>query len=314
MSSEGAAYSESSAGASSPASPRLLRRFALDRFGLAGSFAFHLLGGRRCDDVDHQELGIRHQGDTGRQRDRAGGELRADVRALDGDGDLFGDRLNVGLDLDAVGFLCDQSAGNGFAFDDDVDLDGHLLAAAHDKQVGVLDVAANRVDVECLRQRELLVALDVEGEHGVRAGVTQHGREVVGVKLEVLRVGPVAVEDRGNPAVAPGATRCALAGLASYGSGQIVGAASRSLGHDVAPVLPFVCRARPGSQLKMRDPVDNGGRATLAVTRVEGSAMGGYSPNLARTFLTARKISEISSGKERSARSEREFGVRELLG
>ena len=103
---------------------------------------------------------------------------------------------------------------DGFTLDDDVDLDGHLLAAAHDEQVGVLDVAADRVDVEGLGQRELLLALDVEGEHRVGAGVTEHGREVVGVELQVLRVLAVAVEDRGNLAVAPGAARCALAGLA----------------------------------------------------------------------------------------------------
>ena len=115
------------------------------------------------------------------QRDRAGGELGADIGALDGDGELFGDRLHVGLDLDAVGVLGDQGAGDGFTLDDDVDLDGHLLAAAHDEQVGVLDVAADRVDVEGLGQRELLLALDVQGEHGVGAGVTEHGREVVGV-------------------------------------------------------------------------------------------------------------------------------------
>ena len=87
--------------------------------------------------------------------------------------------MHVGLDLDGVGVLGDQRAGRGLALDDDVDLDGHLLAAAHDEQVGVLDVAADRVDVERLGQRELLLAVDVEGEHGVGAGVAQHGGEVV---------------------------------------------------------------------------------------------------------------------------------------
>ena len=115
------------------------------------------------------------------------------------------------------------------ALDDDVDLDGHLLAAAHDEQVGVLDVAADRVDVERLGQRELLLALDVEGQHGVGAGVAQHGGEVVGVELEVLRVGAVAVEDGGHLAVAAGAARCALAGLCAYRSGQVVGAGAAVL-------------------------------------------------------------------------------------
>ena len=110
----------------------------------------------------------------------------------------------------------------GFALDDDVHLDGHLLAAAHDEQVGVLDAATDRVDFERLGQRELLLALDVEGEHCVGAGVAQHGGEVVGVEFQVLRVGAVAVEDGRHLAVAAGAARCALAGLCADLRGQIV--------------------------------------------------------------------------------------------
>ncbi len=68
--------------------------------------------------------------------------------------------------------------GIGFALDDDVDLDGHLLAAADHEQVDVLDAAADRVDVERLGQRQLLLAVDVEGQHRVGAGVPQHGGEV----------------------------------------------------------------------------------------------------------------------------------------
>ena len=214
MVSEGAAYSDSSAGASSasPSSPTAASPSASSPAALA----LHVFGGRRRDDIDHQHLGIGDQRDTGRQRDRRRGELRADLGALDGHGELVGDRLDVGLDLDGVGVLGDQGAVGGFALDDDVDLDGHLLAPSHDEQVGVLDVAADRVDVECPGQRELFLAVDVESEHGVGAGVTEHRREVVGVKLQVLGVFAVAVEDRGNLAVAPGAARCALAGLVTY--------------------------------------------------------------------------------------------------
>src|SRR6202008_3850229 len=104
------------------------------------------------------------------------------------DGEVVGDRLHVRLDRDGVGVLGDQRAGLRLALHDDVDLDGHLFTAAHDQQVDVLDAAADRVDVERLGQRELLFALDVEGEHRVGAGVTQHGGEVVGVEFEVLRV------------------------------------------------------------------------------------------------------------------------------
>ncbi len=157
--------------------------------------------------------GIRDQRDAVRQRDRARRELRADVGALDGHREVIGDRLHVGFDRDGVGVLGDQRAVRGFALDDDVDLDGHLLAAAHDQQVGVLDAAADRVEFQRLGQRELLLALDVEGEHRVGTGVAQHGREVVGVEFEVLRVAAVAVKDGGHLAVAAGAARCALAGL-----------------------------------------------------------------------------------------------------
>ena len=178
------------------------------------------------------------QRDACGQRDRAGGELRADLGALDRNGEVVGNRLDVGLDRDGVGVLGDQRAVDGLALDDDVDLDGHLLAAAHDEQVGVLDVAADRVDLERLGQRELLLAVDVEGEHRVGAGVAQHGREVVGVEFEVLRVAAVAVEDGGNLAVATGAARRALAGLGPDRSGQLVrGGLVLAIGVAPVPVV-----------------------------------------------------------------------------
>ena len=187
---------------------------ALGSFGfLAGRLALHLLRSRSSDHVDHEHLRIRHQRDARRQRDRARGELGADLGALNGDGELIGDRQRLGLDFDGVAVLGDERVRGGFALDDDVDLDVDLLAAAHDEQVGVLDVAADRVDLERLGQRELLLALDVECEHCVGAGVAQHGREVVGVELQVLGVGAVAVKHRGHLAIAPGTPRGALAGL-----------------------------------------------------------------------------------------------------
>ena len=70
----------------------------------------------------------------------------------------------------------------------------------------MLDVAADRVDVQRLGQRELLFALDVEDQHGVGAGVAQHGRQFAGGQQQVLRVGAVAVEHGGHLAVAAGLT------------------------------------------------------------------------------------------------------------
>ena len=67
--------------------------------------------------------------------------------------------------------------------------------------------------VERLGQRQLLLAVDVEGQHRVGAGVPQHGREVVSGQLQVLGIGAVTVEHGGNLAVAPGSPGRALAGL-----------------------------------------------------------------------------------------------------
>ena len=157
--------------------------------------------------------------------------------------------------------LGDQGAGRGLALDDDVDLDGHLLAAADDEQVGVLDVAADRVDVERLGQRELLLAVDVEGQHGVGAGVAQHGGEVVGGQQQVLRVGAVAVEHGGHLAVAAGAARCALAGLGAHGGGQVVRLRAAVLAMWCCSCMPVVGlgTARVATT-QMRVPVDNGGQ------------------------------------------------------
>ena len=67
------------------------------------------------------------------------------------------------------------------------------------------DGAADRVDVERLGQRELLFAVDVEGEQGVGAGVAQHGGKVVAVQLEVAGFGAVAVQHGGDATFAAGA-------------------------------------------------------------------------------------------------------------
>ena len=95
------------------------------------------------------------------------------------------------------------------------------------------DVAADRVDVEGFGQRQLFFAGDVQGEHRVGARVAQHGGVVVSGQLHVLRLCAVAVDDGGNPALAPGSPGCALAGLGTDRDGQLVDC---GLSHDVAPV------------------------------------------------------------------------------
>jgi hypothetical protein len=187
-----------------PLRPRRPRR--LPRPRRPRTLGLEVLGGRGGHHIDDEHLGIRHQRDTVGKRDGRRGELCADLGALDGHGELIRDRLHVGFDLDRVGVLGDECAVGGFTLDDDVDLDGHLLAAAHHEQVGVLDVAPDRVDLERLRQRQLLLALDVQGEHGVGARVPQHGGEITAGQQQVLRIGAVAVEHGGDLALAPGAT------------------------------------------------------------------------------------------------------------
>ena len=97
----------------------------------------------------------------------------------------------------------------------------------------MLDVAPDRVDVERLGQRELLLAVDVEGQHGVGAGVPQHRGEVMAGQQQMLRIGAVAVEHGGNLAGAARAARRALAGLGAHDGGQVVLFAGRGLGHGV---------------------------------------------------------------------------------
>ena len=134
------------------------------------------LGGRGGDDVDDQQFGVGLQGGARGQLELAGQDLGADLEALDRDLDLLGDVQGVGLEGDGGGVLRDQGAGSGLTGDDDGNLDGDLLALLDDEQVGVLDVVADRVDDDRLGERDLLRALDVEGQDGVGAVRAQDAR------------------------------------------------------------------------------------------------------------------------------------------
>ena len=118
------------------------------------------------------------------------------------------------------------------------------------------------------------VAVDVEGQHGVGAGVTQHRGEVAGVELEVLGVGAVAVQHRGHLAVAAGAARCALAGLGADRGGQVVLFAGRCLGHGCCSLCRWLIRHGQGRNYatawfpSITVACENG--ATLAVMRRPG--------------------------------------------
>src|SRR5690606_26217655 len=103
------------------------------------------LGGRSGDHVDDQQLGVAGQAHALGQRERARGDLGAGLDALDGDLDRLGQVQRVGLDGDGGGLLGDQGAGGGVAGDGDRDVGDDFLTALDDQQVGVLDVAADRV-------------------------------------------------------------------------------------------------------------------------------------------------------------------------
>ena len=61
----------------------------------------------------------------------------------------------------------DDGLGSGLALEVDPDLDGDLLALADDDEVDVLDDRLDRVALDVLREREVLLAVDDEGEEGV---------------------------------------------------------------------------------------------------------------------------------------------------
>ena len=63
--------------------------------------------------------------------------------------------------------------GAGLTGDDDAHLDGDLLATADEEQVGVLVLTGERVALDGLGQRQLLLAVEHDGQQGVRAAVAQ---------------------------------------------------------------------------------------------------------------------------------------------
>ncbi|BBZ08821.1 hypothetical protein MDOR_29900 [Mycolicibacterium doricum] len=75
------------------------------------------------------------------------------------------------------------------------------------------------------------------------------------------------VEDGGHLALAAGAAGGALTGLRADRGGQLVG---RILGHDVLLLYAGGGHGRADNSMNSLFPVDNGGRATLAVMRRRG--------------------------------------------
>ena len=120
--------------------------------------------------------------------------------------------MRLDLDGQRVGVGEHQGAGGGFAGDDDRDVDGDLLAAADQQQVDVLDVVAQRMADDGLRQRQLVAVGELQGQHRVGAAL-ERVREVAGRQRQVPRVGAVAVQDGGDLAGAAGSPGTTLAEL-----------------------------------------------------------------------------------------------------
>src|SRR5690606_35108370 len=79
--------------------------------------------------------------------------------------------------------------------------------------IGVLDVTVDRVHDDRLRQRQLLLTLDIQVEHRIGAVLAQDGGERQRIQRQMLRIGLVPVQDRRNVARAAGAARGTLAEL-----------------------------------------------------------------------------------------------------
>ena len=90
----------------------------------------------------------------------------------------------------------DQGVGLGLADDDERDVDGDLLTATDDDQVGVLDEALDRVALHLLGERELAVAVELDRQQ--RVGGLEREHQVVAGQRDVHRVGAVAVQHGGH--------------------------------------------------------------------------------------------------------------------
>ena len=96
---------------------------------------------------------------------------------------------------------------------DDRNLDLDALAALDVQQVSVVDVQGQDVLVDGLDHHQVVLAVDVQLEHGVNTLVTDQCVQVQGVDVDVNRVQLVAVDNQWDPAVATQATGCALTEL-----------------------------------------------------------------------------------------------------
>lgn len=144
----------------------------------------------------------------------------AGLKARDGDGDGGRDVGGLGLDGERVQHVLDQEAARGqVALGLHGDLDGDLLALLDEQQVDVDQVALDGVTLDGLRDRQLGLAVEVQGQQDVRR--TQREQQVVARQGHVDRLGAVTVDDTGNLVLTADAAGGALAEAGTDVGGEL---------------------------------------------------------------------------------------------
>jgi hypothetical protein len=158
-------------------------------------------------------VGLHDQRDALDQPDVAGEDLVADGETLDVDLDALGQVRRLGLDRQRVELGDHQRAHGGLTDEDHGNVHRHLLTAAHEDQVRVLDEALDRVALDLLGQGELATAAR-ELDRQQRVGpALERQHQLVARQRDVHRLGAVSVEDRRDLVGAPDPARGALAEL-----------------------------------------------------------------------------------------------------
>jgi len=169
--------------------------------------------------VEDQQVVLDSERGPVRQRQIGGEHLRADRESLDRDLDLGRDVSGLDLEGDRGVLGDDQDARLGLAHDVHGDVHGDLLAALDDQQVDVLDAALQRVALDLLGDRQMVLAGQVDRQQRVRGLEREH--RVVARQGHVDRIAAVPVQDGGDLVGATDAAGGALAELGALLGGNL---------------------------------------------------------------------------------------------
>jgi hypothetical protein len=156
-----------------------------------------------------------------------------------------------------------RASGRRLADQVDRDVDGDLLALAHLDEVDVLDEALDRVGLDLLGERQVLVALDVEVEQRVGAAVLDRQHRLVAGQGHVDRVVAVAVDDGGHLV---GAADAAGRALAELGAG--LGLDLGLVGHAVDLLVKRCVRSCKTVVARDRDAKMHRARTARCITKI----------------------------------------------